>query len=290
MIRQIHIELGLLYLAYVLFFFAIWGGRIYYATDYTANFLTVGSLMVYVLIRDKLDYKINLGFAIVCLITLILFVLAPIGNLHINAVAVYSKIILLVVFFYRSRITLQQFIRFVNYTYLLYFIASTLIWMDLIAPVSHKISYFDLEAYGLKFRTIYGIEGSTSNIDGYSALVFILNLFLNKGFPRYFFAALGLFAVLASTRLTPIVGVVISTLSYFIIVRRWMPVPFILIPLFTFGIIVFVLNTQPNLHLTVGGLKVPFHYLMAQATHIRSYIWSSQLLTAYHDYGILEVG
>jgi hypothetical protein len=141
--------------------------------------------------------------------------------------------------------------------------------------------------YGfISFETLYGLEGSTAAIDSYSALIILLNIFLNKRLTKYLIITIALFALVWTTRFTPIVMFFFSLISYALVRNRFTAV-FALISIFIgFFIFSYLEMFFPNDDFLLKG--IPNSILLKMATHGRTFIWSEQLKSISDNFSLID--
>ncbi|CDG81596.1 hypothetical protein [Janthinobacterium agaricidamnosum] len=203
-------------------------------------------------------------------------------QLHDNnsyTVALYLKVMLFIWFFSVFEVDRQDFILFINRTYLLYLLVATLLWSGLVPNTLFE--YVDTEEFRvnlgfLHYGILYGVEGSPATIDSYSSLVLLINLFMYSGSHRKFYLAASLFGVLASFRLTPLVAVfAVFALYPFYKNRRYLS-SLILVSISALFVAV-LLAVGMDGNMSIFGSDVDMRMLAYSLTHARSMIWEQQL-------------
>jgi hypothetical protein len=141
--------------------------------------------------------------------------------------------------------------------------------------------------YGfISFETLYGLEGSTAAIDSYSALIILLNLFLNKRLSKYLIISIALFVLLWTTRFTPIVMLLFSVASYVIIRNRITAVLAISSVFLAFFSFSFLEMFYPNETFFIKDISNSI--ILHIATHGRTFIWSEQLQSIANNFSGLD--
>lgn len=199
------------------------------------------------------------------------------ANLYIRIFTV--EMLLLVYFFSEIKIDLSRFTKFLNTTYVFYFLFSVAIWSGVLpANTSIEKNTFLINVGGFNFETLYGLGGSTADIDSYSGLVLIWNVFVNKvKRSSYGMIALSSLAMLMTFRMTPIVALVLSFLIYFVVVNRVLAFLAIILPALGFVSALLALNYSPTFIVPFVGHNMDWYTLMWKATHARSSIWLGQI-------------
>lgn len=287
---QKHIELSILYFGYILFIFSIKFNAISNVASYTGNILFISACLIFVLIREDV-YKIvaSIYVWLIFLFCVLFFGFGSFFGLSPYGIIFYLKVIVLIVFFYNSKIKLLDFIGFLNNTYLIYLFLSLLVYFNIIPQLVEKdnLNIFIESYFGLTFTTMYGIEGSTASIDSYSALVLVINLFLNTNKKRFIFVFLSLFIALWTTRMTPIVSVIVIIIAYIFTFNRKLALMLIIFPMIIFIIVIYLLVYQ-SIYVSYEGASIPFVDALAFSTHSRAYFWQSQLTYLLNDYSIKD--
>ena len=182
-----------LYAVYLAFFFSIFFRSNESATSEYVSTL-FGLMCIFLLIMQKgvkalqaeWQYRLFIFFAV---IFCIFFLMQVYGN-NSYTVALYLKVMLFIWFFSTFEVDRQDFILFINRTYLLYLVAATLLWSGLVPNTLYE--YVDTEEFRvnfgfLQYGILYGLEGSPATIDSYSSLVLLINLFMYRGSDRKFY-------------------------------------------------------------------------------------------------------
>lgn len=247
-------------------------------------FLFAGCLLV--VIRTGTRQAVNLRFLFLFIFLVSLLFLGPLEkhNLYIRLFAL--QFLLLFFLFIEFRVSMTAFSRCLNLSYVLFLSLSVLDWLGALPLVAHdsKNSFF-ISVGGQTVETLYGIGGSTADIDSYSGLILMWNLFVNKN-GRYRLTVIGLSAaaMLLTFRFTPIVALMAASLSYFFVWNRFLAMLALLLPMIGFITVLVILQINPS-------TQVPFmvgtdwYSLLWNVTHARSSIWLGQIqyyLTEYH--------
>ncbi len=204
-------------------------------------------------------------------------------------VLMYAQIMIFILFFSKYKIQKSDFISFVNKTYLVYLTLSVLIWLGS-ANGSIAGNYNDEfhVTFGLfDYFMLFGIEGGSAFIDTYSALVLILNVFLNEARDRKLIIFASLFGILASFKMTPIVSLIAIFLLYPIYKKSRFLASIIMI----FIGLVFLWLLNALLHsdfVTINGQQVDVWVLAYGLTHARSMIWKQQIEILIANYDLID--
>jgi len=193
----------------------------------------------------------------------------------------------LVYYFKIFKLSVVKLVKVVNITYLIYLLLSIISYSGLIfSQESDSLNSF-VKDYGfVSFETLYGLEGSTAAIDSYSALVILLNLFLNKRLAKYLIIVIALFALVWTTRFTPIVMFFLSVISYAVVRNRFAAVFAISSIFLGFFMFSFLEMFYPNESFFIKD--IPNSVILHIATHGRTFIWSEQLQNIANNFNGLD--
>jgi hypothetical protein len=198
------------------------------------------------------------------------------GNNH-YAIMLFAYIVLLITFFSYHRINETSFINFINITYSVYLIFSLLIFFGVLpqlVEINESAAENNITLLGLNnFRILNGMDGGPSNIDTYSALILLINIFVNRNKSRIFFIGASIFAIIASLRFTPIVSIILILAFYPIYKNRLLTTITLLLISIMFIVILFALSEKINV--TLFGFDL--WNLLYLSTHGRSMIWEQQM-------------
>lgn len=128
------------------------------------------------------------------------------------------------------------------------------------------VNAFRIDLNGFEFYTLFGVEGSTAFIDSYSGLVFIINILLNNDRrAKKFYGGMSLFALLWTTRMTPLVATVVSFAYYYFL------------PIGLFYVLISFVVVQFGLAIWLQSQPDPIKFFFATITHNRSLIWTQHV-------------
>ena len=192
-----------------------------------------------------------------------------------------------VVYFKMIKLSVVRLLGVVNITYLFYLLLSIVSYSGLIFAQEPDALNSFIKEYGfISFETLYGLEGSTASIDSYSTLIILLNLFLNKKSSRYLIIMIAFFALLWTTRFTPIIMFLFSIISYVVVRNRVLAV-FALCSIFlAFFSFSFLEMFYPNESFFITN--IPNSVILNIATHGRTFIWSEQLESIANNFNGLD--
>ena len=192
-----------------------------------------------------------------------------------------------VVYFKMIKLSVVRLLGVVNITYLFYLLLSIVSYSGLIFAQEPDALNSFIKEYGfISFETLYGLEGSTASIDSYSTLIILLNLFLNKKSSRYLIIMIAFFALLWTTRFTPIIMFLFSIISYVVVRNRILAVlaiSSIFLGFFSFS---FLEMFYPNESFFIEN--IPNSVILNVATHGRTFIWSEQLENIANNFNGLD--
>lgn len=287
--RREQIELALLFFSFILFFIAVPIELLF--INYAYNMGLICIFLYYALWRDRfLMFKIEKSILPYVSAIFIIITIGWLFNLHHYTLVLYLKIIALFAFFSKSSIRLQSFIKYVNYTYLIYALFSYLMSYGIIPSFITKTQLNQQYEvlFGFPIWTLIGIEGSTAAIDSYSGLVALLNLFLSKSKTRYFWAFFAIFSVVLTTRMTPLVAFFGAFMSFFFVRNKKIAILACLLTMTGFFTLLILQHYYPDMTVSIYGNNIELSIIFVASTHARSLIWEKQLMNVYEYYSIFD--
>lgn len=239
-------------------------------------FLLAGGFLV--VLRVGVRQAINLRFLLLSLILVPLLFCGPLDkhNLYIRLLAL--EFLLLFFLLVEFKVSLAAFSRCLNLNYVLFFVLSVLDWLGMLPLVDHdsKNSFF-ISLGDYTIETLYGLGGSTADIDSYSGLVLMWNLFINRGGRyRLVMIALSAAAMLLTFRFTPIVALLVACLSYLLVWNRLLAMLALILPAIAFVAVLVVLQVNPTAQVPLMS-GTDWYSLLWKVTHARSSIWLGQI-------------
>jgi hypothetical protein len=255
---------GPLYFIYLLFLIAaFFAGNI--NVLYVSEFLSVGVLFYFSFSKNGLLIFLRNYFnlAAVLLLTVCIYV----SGAEIYTFLVIIKIVLLFKLFSAYEVDEKDLLKFTNQTYLVYFTICLLNYFYVISIGSlGEFNAFSETIAGISFVTLFSFEGSTAGIDSYSGLIFIINVLLNKDLKsKKCMSGISLFALLWTTRMTPIVATLGAFVYYYVY-----PLSLIyVLPIFIF--------LQFSLIIWLQGQSDLIRFFFSAITHARSSMWTQHL-------------
>ncbi|MFB2118254.1 hypothetical protein [Parapedobacter sp. 2B3] len=283
------LSVSLLYFVYFAFLLAaLLTTRSSLAPVYFSNIVSVGAIIVYVFVCSrKLGQKIDLPLLLVVIVAFFTIFFSVFLGSEIYTALLYLKIISLVGFFCVVRVDKEQFVKFLNVTYLVYALLSLFIFYNII-PIAHYSRWDHYSMYvnlgQVKYAIVYGLEGSVAYLDSYSGFILLVNIFLNKGKNRRVYIFLSCLFILLTFKMTPIIGLLISLLTYYVIRNRYSAISFLLVANFFFIVLLYLLIKDIDPFDSVLSFK-DYAYIV---THARTMIWEQQIPTMLKSYNISD--
>ena len=238
-------------------------------------------------VKSKTFFKFN---TLDSIFLIIISLLISLGMLFYSEPMGFVLLLLflsLIYYFKIIKLSLEKLLKVVNITYLIYLLLSIISYSGLILAQEPDTLNSFIKDYGfITFETLYGLEGSTAAIDSYSGLIILLNLFLNTRWTKYLIITIALFALLWTTRFTPIIMFFFSVISYAVVRNRFAAVfalSSIFIAFFSFS---FLEIFYPNDCFFIKD--IPNSVILHIATHGRTFIWSEQLQNIANNFNILD--
>jgi len=213
----------MLFYLYATYF--IWLGSIVYAEVLLFHIILLFWIICKIIIVESNNSSItsqffrisDVWFFVILLINFILSVIIGMNYLATNIggrdIVFFLQILSCFLIVYKNKLEINEVVKFLNITYLIYSILSLFVYLHVFLPALRFDIYnqFDIYVRGYSFKTYVGFDGSTSSIDSYSMLIFVINLLLNKNNKsKYLFMAIALSQSLLTFRMTPIVSILIS--------------------------------------------------------------------------------
>ena len=253
--------------------FGVDGNAAFYAVS--LFFLLGGGFLLLVRIGSRRRINIRFLFLGLVLVPLLFCGTLERHSLYMRLFAL--EVLLLFFLFSEYRVSLGAFTRCLNLSYGVFFAFSALDWLGLLPLVEHDSkNSFSISIAGFTIETLYGLGGSTADIDSYSGLVLMWNLFINRGRSRVLMIGLSAAAMLLTFRFTPVVALLLACLSYLLVWNRALAMLALIMPALCFVAVLVVLQINP-------GAQVPlmpgtdWYSLLWSATHARSSIWVGQI-------------
>lgn len=239
------------------------------------------------LIKYRKSFRVKETDAILISIVFIFSLFSSIYAKDILGVVLCLMFLSQITFFKIQEISLQELIKFCNYTFLIYFFLSLISYFGIAFhhPID-MINSFDINYGFISFETLYGLEGSTADIDSYSSVIVLLNLFLNRSKSKYLFMGVALLALIWTARFTPLVSFVFSVFIFLVVRNKWMALLSIFFIFIGFAAFTYIEMYQPYGHLfsSVASNKL----VLQLATHGRTFIWSEQLKCIHDNFHLLD--
>lgn len=282
------IEIRVLYIIYFLYLLGVFiSTRGALLGLYSVNLFII-MILAGMIFYNKVIYETNsisrsiIIFIFIAVYSLMVFI----NSKDINGTLLSLKIFLLFIYFRLYKIELKQLLFFINRTYLIFVLLSSLFFYllpNVLNPlITHPSFYVDLGFY--KYLIFQSIQGSASTIDSYSGLVLILNLFIpyENNNKRTFYIFLSVLLIILSLKMTPLVALVFSFFAHFLIRNKNTALIYLIIGITSFITVLFFLFKNPTI------FNIPFTTLMYIATHARSMIWTQQLMVLWENYDFFD--
>lgn len=238
-------------------------------------FLLAGGFLL--VLRVGMRQSIKLRFLFLCLILVPLLFCGALEKYSLYMRLLVLEFLLLFFLFSEYRVSLGAFTRCLNLSYVLFFALSLLDWLGILPLVPHdnKNSFY-ISIAGRTIETLYGLGGSTADIDSYSGLVLMWNLFVNRG-GRYRLVMLALsgLAMLLTFRFTPIVGLLAACLTYLFVWNRLLAMLALILPAMGFVAVLVILLVNPFAQVPLTNTD--WYSLLWKVTNARSSIWLGQI-------------
>lgn len=222
---------------------------------------------------------INLRYLFLCCLLALPLILVPVEKHNIYMRIFTLELLLLLYLFSEFKLSVAAFSRCINTAYLVYLGLSVINWLGLVTLVPHgSENSFMIKLGGMTIETLFGVGGSTADIDSYSGLILIWNFFVNKnGRFRHAMIAISAFAMLMTFRFTPIVALLSAFLIYLFIFNRFLALLAVLVPALGFAGVLLLLYVEPTTLVPFIKPSMDWYTLLWKATHARSSIWVGQV-------------
>jgi len=282
----------LLFLIYCIYFFSlIFKNSTSVINEYISS-ITSFLLISFVLISSFNRYsKISSGALFLAILLLFYLLLLPFVQTYLYSMLVFLLVTAYIFLFNIYQIRIKDFIKFINITYVLYFIISFLVWIGYIPNIFYDITYFQVEEFWVNFGfiTYYimpGFDGSAAGLDIMSGLIILFNHFYNKSSAKYVYIMFGLLGILLTYRSTPMVSFVLVILLYPIYKNRIYAVSIFFV---TFGIFLLILyGLSINYTFYFDGQLISLKSIGYVATHARTMIWEQQVDILLKEYNLFD--
>jgi hypothetical protein len=247
------------------------------------------SLILLILLVFHLDSKfyINESEIFMMLLVSLLILVGLIHSADILGVFLFLIFCSLIIYFKIQKTSIIDIVAFANWSFLIYFSLSLISYFGIAFQHSKDVlNSFDINYGFISFETLYGLEGSTADIDSYSSVIVLLNLFLNKRKSKYIFILMALIALIWTARFTPIVSFIFSVITFIFIRNKWSAL--IAISMIFVGFISFTYIEMYHPYDRYFSSLVPNKLVLQLATHGRTYIWSEQMKNISENFHLLD--
>lgn len=232
-------------------------------------------LFTILFVKSTTFFKLNSLDAIFLISISSLISLGILLRFELMGIVLLLLFLSLVYYFKIIKLSVVKLLKVVNITYLIYLSLSIISYSGIVfAQDPHTLNSFVKDFGFISFETLYGLEGSTAAIDSYSALIILLNLFLNKRLTKYLIITIALFALVWTTRFTPIVMLILSATSYVLVRNKFLAVVALSSIFLGFFLFTFLEMFYPDESFFIEN--VSNSTILQIATHGRTFIWSEQ--------------
>lgn len=249
------------------------------AMNYAVTIVICGILLSYLIFVKRIN-KMKLQPAVLVFLILVIILLSfPIIYTHDLYIRLFVvKLILLIFYFKTSDITINNFTKIINFTYLVYLFFSILAWIKVLPGLDYTtINSFMVNFGPISIETLYGVSGSTADIDSYSAIIFLWNLLIYRGKYRGLLMLVSLISFLLTLRGTPLVSLSASIIVYMLVRNR--SAAFFSLFIIALGLIgtIFIENYYPDEQVFFLSEEKDWSALFWDITHARSALWINQI-------------
>lgn len=286
LIKEKYVDQLILFSIYILFIFSAIMPIEGNALNYAIHILMFPTLILYLLMTKQIQtnkYHIVLVIFLTILLFIAIYPPIQIETLYFRFFVI--KIILFSLFIASIKINVKSFSHILNISYLIYLTLSILVWFKLIPGYDYAhVNSFMINIGSLKIETLYGISGSTADIDVYSGLIFLWNIFIHKGKYKYVLIFISFMALLLTFRNTPIIALILTSIVYFFIRSRIFAGMSLIGLVFGFLSVVWLLYFIPDDQVPFLSGNKSWYEFFWYATHARSSLWVQQFIIYLNDY------
>ena len=256
------------------------------ALNYAVHIFIFPILIIYLLMIKQIQTKQYHIVLILSFITLLFIAFYP----PIQTSTLYFrffilKIILLSLFMSSTKLNIQNFSYILNLSYLIYLTLSMLVWFKLMPGYDYgHVNSFMINIGSFKIETLYGISGSTADIDVYSGLIFLWNIFIYKGKYKYVLIFISFTALLLTFRNTPIIALILSAIVYFLIRNKVFALLSLVGLIVGFSSVIWLLYFIPDNQVPLLSGNKTWYEFFWYATHARSSLWVQQFMIYLNNY------
>ena len=260
-----------IYLLFLIYIISIISWNVYNPLVLGLIYIFLLYLLVSFRFRIEKILSLEVCLLIIYLITGLKYGISS-GDLNFLLLIVFLRI-----YFNNTNIDEEYFIKFINYTYIVYILLSILLYFSIIPPeiLGRDLNIFEKSLFGSPIRTFIGFGGSTADIDSYSSFVFTINLVLNKKKNRYSYIVLAAIILLLTFRVTPII-VIVAVVIYNIFSLRYISKNFSQMIFIIFSILCLLSFLVPYIF---KGYNINF----VEITHARDFIWNQYVDVIFNN-------
>lgn len=256
------------------------------AANYAIHILILPTLLIYLLMIKQIQthqYPIVLILFFVALLFISLY--PPIQTATLYFRFFVLKIILLSLFMSSTKMSIQNFSHILNVSYLIYLTLSILVWFKVMPGYDYgHVNSFMINIGSLEVETLYGISGSTADIDVYSGLIFLWNLLIYKGKYKYILIFISFTALLLTFRNTPIIALLLTSIVYFLVRNKVFAILSLIGLVIGFSSVIWILYFIPENQVPFLSSDTSWYEFFWYATHARSSLWVQQFMIYLNDY------
>ena len=282
----------ILYIVYYLSFFIVFTKtRDSALSEYTSSVLIIVIFFTFLSLNFLNNKYIKMNFFLLSMIIIFFMLLAPIIKTYFYAIVLYIEVLLISLFFSRTYIKKESFIKFLNITYLSYLLVSILVWINLIPNFVYDASFFYVNEFyvDLGFIGWYilpGFDGSPAGLDAYSAAIAIINILFNTKRSKSIFIVFAIIGVVLTFRLTPFMIFIFVGLTYYFYKYKYFSI-FLMFSIFmSFILVLYLLYIDYSF--LYNGKHINIWELGYVVTHARTMIWVQQLDILFDTYTLFD--
>jgi len=254
--------------------------------NYAIHIVMFSVLAVYLfLFREIYNFQYNAVVILLCILLLFVAFLPPVHIETLYFRFFIIKIVLLMLLMSTISMSVQEFSIITNVSYLVFLSLSVLVWLRLIPGYDYgHVNSFMVNVGGMRWETLYGINGSTAGMDAYSGVIFLWNLLIYKGRFKKFFMAVSFFALLLTFRNTPVLALLLAGVVYFFVRNKVIGVTSLLSLIVGFLSVIWILYFSSDELVPFLKSDTTWNEFFWHATHARSSLWVQQFVIFLNDY------
>lgn len=237
------------------------------------------------------DNKFGIGTVFLVLLLGFYIILVPIIQTYIYVLVLYVLIVGYASLFLKYKLTMIDFIQFINLTYFVYFFLSFIVWVGLVPNIFYDMSFFQVPEFYVDFGFISyyimpGFDGSPAGLDVLSVIAVLVNFFYSSSKFKCLFIVLGLAGIILTFRLTPLVSLGVVVILYPFYNHKALSTFLVLFTMSLFILMLYILLNYHSFEFNNQTIHVwDFGYVV---THARSMIWEQQLKILLNEYDFFD--